>query len=651
MKTLLVVSADEALRARLERTLSRITLFVAASDLEALKTLGLVDIDVVLRHSPTGGDDLDSFITRVKADAPQAAIIVACPVDCETDGADFVIPATFTEAELQLTLRYVTERQRLLRENAVLRGHSPIAETATAVGGGATPWEGATLARVLKEFTRVFAAGSDLPRVLDMFLDAIGELVRPARMGLMLPDDAGGYHIAAHRAVPPSIVRSVRLSASEGLARWLATQGRPARLQDLTEPEIARELRLVQGTLAVPLMAQGELVAMLIVGQPVVGGVYGRYETELLFDLSTHLATAIRDIGLHNQLRREKDFNEQILKHMSNGVITLGRDERIGTMNRRAAEILNLEAHATVGQDLRVLPSPLGDMLYGTLVSGTVTPRIEVRLALGGRSLEVSTYPVYGDEPAPIGSVLVFEDLTAQKELAAQTRQAEEMQLLARVVTRITDEIKNPLQSINTFTELLDERFEDPDFRTHFSVVVRRDMRRLLAVFEKLAGLVNERELHFARVDVRAVVDELVEGLERTDEGMGERMQIEITRESEPQMVKVDAAQLRKALSYLVWYLGHNSVEETARIGISIGHHHDREDATDSVRILVSSRTARIAANRLTRLFDPVQMMQESFIDVGPAVSQRLIEALGGRLRYREGRHEFSFLVTLPLDS
>jgi len=42
-----------------------------------------------------------------------------------------------------------------------------------------------------------------------------------------------------------------------------------------------------------------------------------------------------------------------------------------------------------------------------------------------------------------------------------------------------------------------------------------------------------------------------------------------------------------------------------------------------------------------------VQMVQESFIDVGPAVSQRLIEALGGRLRYRETRHEFSFLVTL----
>jgi signal transduction histidine kinase len=40
--------------------------------------------------------------------------------------------------------------------------------------------------------------------------------------------------------------------------------------------------------------------------------------------------------------------------------------------------------------------------------------------------------------------------------------------------------------------------------------------------------------------------------------------------------------------------------------------------------------------------------VQESLIDVGPAVSQRLIEALGGRLRTRQTRHELSFLVTLP---
>jgi C4-dicarboxylate-specific signal transduction histidine kinase len=58
-----------------------------------------------------------------------------------------------------------------------------------------------------------------------------------------------------------------------------------------------------------------------------------------------------------------------------------------------------------------------------------------------------------------------------------------------------------------------------------------------------------------------------------------------------------------------------------------------------------------VAPDRLQRLFDPVQMVQESLIDVGPAVSQRLIEALGGRVRMRQTRHELAFLVTLPAAS
>jgi C4-dicarboxylate-specific signal transduction histidine kinase len=55
-----------------------------------------------------------------------------------------------------------------------------------------------------------------------------------------------------------------------------------------------------------------------------------------------------------------------------------------------------------------------------------------------------------------------------------------------------------------------------------------------------------------------------------------------------------------------------------------------------------------VPADRLEKLFDPVHTVQESLIDVGPAVSQRLVEALGGRLDMKPGRHELAFLVSLP---
>jgi PAS domain S-box-containing protein len=644
MRTILVVTPDGTLRGRLLRAFADCSAFVAHGDGEALKILRLVDVDAAFRDSRGPAKNLPAFVTQAKELNPSMVVVAIEPDEDEAEAADSVIPVAFSQRDLDTALRRLSDRQRLLGELATLRALTPVASSAPAAE--VPPSTTLALQRVLKEFSRVFAAGFDLPRVLDMFLDALGELLRPSRCAVLMANGGEIYQIRAHRGLSPQVIEAVKLSASHGLPRWLAAQGRPARLQDIVDPVLVAELKLLGAVLAVPLLTRGELVAILVVGQPVVGTPYGRHETEILFDLATHLATAIRDISLHNQLRQEKEFSERILARMSSGVITIGRDDTIGIFNRRAEEILGIQAPDVVGQDLRALPSPLGDMLFETMTNGRALPKTEIQLPLRQLWLEVSTYPITGDEVSPPGAALVFEDLTAQKELTAQKRQAEEFQLLGRVIARIADEIKNPLVSINTFVELIDERHEDPDFRKLFSSVVRRDVRRLVQVFEKLAGLVSEGELNFTTVDANAVVDEVVTAVE-VDDGLGKRLHLDVARDRAPQLVRVDPVQLRKALSYLVWYLTHSSSGEEAKVSISVGRHVDHA-GPEQVRILVGSRTATVPPDKLERLFDPVQMVQENLIEVGPAVSQRLIEALGGQLQVRQGRHEVAFQVTLP---
>ena len=647
MNTVLVVTLDDALRTRLLRGLGAFTIFEAPSDAEAVKTLRLVEIDLVLRDSAGPAGALSTFVSGARDVAPGALVVAVGAAGEEEATADFMVPDGFTTRELDTVLRHALDKQRLMREIKMLRSPSTPLPTARAAADE-TSWDNAALARVLKAFSRVFAAGFDLRRVLDTFLEAIGDVIRPTRVAVLLPDtDGREFRIVAHRGLAPQIVQSVRLPAAEGLPRWLAAQGRPIALHDVTDPELVRELKLLQGVVATPLLAHGDLVTILVLGQPVFGAGYSRAEIETLFDLVTQLATVIRDIALHQQLEREKEFTERILSHMSSGVVTIGRDQRVGTMNRRAEEILGLSAHAVVRQDLRVLPSPLGDLLFDTLSSGRPMPRTEIQLALRRLWIEVSTYVIRDEESAPLGAVLVFEDLTAQKELAAQKREADQFQLLTRVVARIADEIKNPLVSINTFIELIGERYDDPDFRRHFSSVVRRDVRRLVEVFEKLAALVTEGELNFATVDAFEAVTQLVEAIDLAEGGLGKHLQLDVAPASEPFPVKVDATQLRKALSYLIRYLTHNSPNDLAKISLSVGRHAEPDGGHD-VRILVGSRTATVSAEKLERLFDPVQMVQESLIDVGPAVSQRLVEQLGGRLGVRQTRHELSFVVSLP---
>ena len=638
MMTVLLVCADDVLRRRVEQALQHVCLFVATNDHDAIKQLRTVDMDVAVRPA-SAETAFHGFAEIARSASPSIVLVAMVTEDDDADAADFIIRHPYHDRELKRVLQQAAHKRTQARELDRLRRVPPLSDAKRDV-----PSESRDSMKLVREFTRVLSAGFDLPRTLETFTDAVVELLRPARLALLLPDAEGRrFRVRIHRGLAPHIAGSIRLPVDSALCDWLTQEGRPARVDDLAETQVAREVALLQGAMAVPLLAGGELVAILVIGPPVVRNAYTAPEVETLFDLATHLASALHTISLHHRLQRASEFRERILDHMSSGVVTICADERISTLNRRGAEILGLDAHATVGQDLRVLPSPLGDMLYETLTSAVARPHTEVRLAFRGLCLEVSSYPVRGDDAA--GAVLVFEDRTTQKELAAQKRESEQFDLLTRVIARIADEVKNPLVSINTFVELITERFDDPEFRRHFSAIVGRDVRRLVQVFDKLTGLINQAELNFSTVHVQGVVEEVVAAVRANDEARRPSVDIRVGGETSAIHVKVDQGQLRKALAYLVWYLAHHSPDRAA---VSLSVKRRFTDGIDNVRIAVSSSTATLPVSDVDRIFDPVTMVQESLIDIGPAVSQRLVEALGGRLEAQRGSNEMSFLLTLP---
>jgi len=676
VKTVLLVAGDEALAAKLFRALTTYSVFPAQTDQEALRTLRLTEVDLILKHAAHPARELTAFIARARQLRPKAVVVCVLPAeglspDDETaaEEADFILLYPFSTQHLQAVLRQADDKLRLLQEVAALRSARRPAGPEPVVDDTEPAWDSSAreLTQVVKEFAKALAAGFDLPRVLDLFLDAVSELARPTRSAILLAEDEHRqYRVRASRGLAPLVVESVSLPADSGLPLWLMSEGRLIQIEeahaksaDATAREIAREMAVLQAVVAIPLASHGQLVGILTLGQRITGGTYGRRETETLFNLASHLATAIRDIGIHHQLQYQKEFNERILQRMSSGVVTIGPEQRVVIMNRRAEEILGMAARDVLNRDLRVLPSPLGDLLFETLSRGHSVTRSEIQLALRSLPLEVSTYPVMGEGTAPLGAVVVFEDLTAQRQLAMERRAADQLQLLTRVVARIADEIKNPLVSINAFMELLQERYDDVSFRYHFTAVVGRDVRRLVQMFDKLAALVNEGDYKRDVVDIRMAIEEcLIEMgvaeipslpsdphlLSFTDDSTQKLVTVNFSHEGGPFFVKGDRDMLKKVIAYLIWYLLRKTPGEEAKIALGVSSMTHGEP----LRITVASRTAEVRPDELLRIFDPIQVVQENLIDVGPCVSQRILEALGGHLDVKQGRAEVTFTATLP---
>jgi PAS domain S-box-containing protein len=401
------------------------------------------------------------------------------------------------------------------------------------------------------------------------------------------------------------------------------------------------------------------------VGERVTGVPYTDYELEILFSLAGQVAIGIQDIDLYHELQYQKVFIENILTHMSSGVISIGADETIRIFNHRAAEILGKSPAEVLHEDLRHIPSPLGDLLYETLRHGGTHRKHEVVLAAGKRPLEVSTYQIFDEQRQVSGSVMMFEDLTAQKQLYEERRRADRLDFLNRVVGYIAHEIKNPLVSIKTFAELLDDRYDDAEFRHHFSGIVKRDIQILDGITEKLLDFASKIPYQFEYIDINTTIRNCIsslisdsqfflkyrlEGCNGIELFQPTTSNIDIQCTEDLPLVKIDVDHFKKAITYILIYMTH-AMKNTGRIIISLNieqsNSHNR-----SICIMITGIDWKISKSELQQLFDPFNMEQTDIIDVGPCIAQKIIEEHGGHLDVRQEQEKdncMAFVIALPV--
>jgi PAS domain S-box-containing protein len=667
VKTIRVLSRDPAVSARMRRLLNGAIELSAVASLRAALEPGLSgQVDVVLLDFAAGGVEAEDLAGAARP-GPRPFLVGLIPPDAPpapgAERCDLVLPRDLPDAALRLAIEQGLRVRRLELELASLR-HDRARREAVAAPPANGAGNAGALGTVLKELGNLLAAHFDIERVVEFFLDAITELVRPGRVGLLLVDDEHRYRLRGLRGLDPALADRLRLESGEGLAAWFRQHVRLAVRAELErEPEwleAARELAVLGGDVAVPLWVQAKLVGMLVLGPRITGQPYGAEDLERLFTLASQVAMAVEDIALFNTVRAQHRFIEQVLAHLQSGAITIDAGGRVTRFNRRAEELLGLPLGEVLGQDLRALPSPLGDLLYEAMRGGRQLRLAEIHVPRRQAVFEVSTSRIVDGTGAPSGAVMVIDD-PAPRHLLQKERQASQtVDLLNRVLLRLTDEIKNPLVSIYTFLELLPQRYEDPEFRETFLSVVGKDTQRLISLVDKLITLAGDRDYKTDFCDLQDVLqDALEEVCVRLERGKSTReaaLFLIDTPERSQQLTAIlyapdqnltirgDREQLSKAIGYVIRFLA-NRVEGDGRMSI---HLQAPPDEPGGVRLSLTGRPASLSPHEREQLFSPLAIASDKLLDVGPGVSQKILEAHGGTLTLGGQEGEIRFVLTLP---
>jgi signal transduction histidine kinase len=255
---------------------------------------------------------------------------------------------------------------------------------------------------------------------------------------------------------------------------------------------------------------------------------------------------------------------------------------------------------------------------------------------------------------------MILDDPTPRRQLHRERQASQTLDLLNRVLLRLTDEIKNPLVSIYTFLELLPHRYEDPEFRETFLSVVGKDTQRLISLVDKLITLAGDRDYKPDFCDLRRLLHDALDELSvRLEPAKGPReaalFLLRVPERADqlttilyaPEgglVVKVDREQLTKAIGYLVRFLA-NRVEPEGRMAI---HLQAAPDDPGRVRLSLTGRPAQLSAHERESLFSPLAIASDKLLDVGPGVTQKIVEAHGGSLTLGGQDGEIRFLLTLP---
>jgi adenylate cyclase len=230
------------------------------------------------------------------------------------------------------------------------------------------------------------------------------------------------------RVAEGSEQRQIRIPANAGIAGAAFASGEALNIPDAyTDPRFNREIDRRSGfrtrnLLNMPVIDRtGERLGVVQVLNK-RGGQFTQVDIRRLRAFSADIAVALENARLFSDVLALKNYNESILKSLSNGVVTLDRRCVIVKVNEAAQRILGLSSEALVGRPARQVFGNLNAWITRSL---EFVERMEatdyhadtdLKQPDGGvASVNLTAAPFLDTEGKSIGYMLVLEDITREK--------------------------------------------------------------------------------------------------------------------------------------------------------------------------------------------------------------------------------------------
>jgi len=515
--------------------------------------------------------------------------------------------------------------------------------------------------QLIRDLDRAILAAQSLDKIGTAALDQLCRLVPYRYAGIILPDGETGHVViyTSGDGAHPVEREHWPVPFDQILPKDELTGGQPWLTDDLQAgtaagPWLEHLAALgLRTCLTVPLLAQGRLVGALSLGtgqpwHPLPA------DLEVISEVTDHLAIAIEQASLYEQIRRYADKLEErvaqrtlalrqsearfraIFDGAAVGIALVDSAGRVLEGNPALREILDvsdadLRDYARAPFLPSAEPAPDTRATFENLMAGKrKVYRAELSVAREGKPpvwVSVTAVPMrrVAGEP-PLAAVMV-EDVTDRRQTQAALLRTERQAMAGRLAASLTHEINNPLQAVIGCLGLAEETLHENGDVTEYLTVAREELRRVTGVVSQLRDLQRPA----ASVERQpTAVNELLERILTLSQKKCADQGVEIAWQPAPDLPLVSLAPDQMQQVFLNLLL--NALDAMPGGGqLRITTAAAPTEAA-SVRIVFADTGEGIAPDAMGRLFEPFFSTKPKGLGLGLFTTRKIVEEHGGRI-------------------
>jgi two-component system, NtrC family, sensor kinase len=518
--------------------------------------------------------------------------------------------------------------------------------------------------RALVGFARDLNSDLDLFRLSERLVHRVTETLLVDRMALLLAPAPGAgaseftpIAYAGFTTVPPALPQGSD-AGTRLLSGHTLTLDDPLVLRRLgpAEVEYWREAGIHY---FVPCVSKEGTIAVMALGRRASSEPLSSEDMALLSAVAAQAATALENGRLYRQLHlkaseldRMREFSENILESLNDGLAVVDRDDRVVRWNRRLEELYGVRHEDAVGRRLDEIfepaffdvlrsarrNSPDGTALYRVPALTRHTPARRLLVNVG-------TTPLRDSDGAVAGTIVIVEDISARVQLEEQLQISEKMASIGLLAAGVAHEVNTPLTGISSFTQMLLQGAEPGDPRTKVLEKIERQTFRAAKIVNGLLNLARPAQVDSGPVDINAVINDVLSLLEH----QLKTASIQVRKELSPTSPIVQGIEYKLQQVLLNLFL--NARDAMPRGGwLTIVTRHGDGAAT----VEVADTGAGIPAEQLSRIYDPFFTTKDigKGTGLGLSITYGIIQEHGGAIACDSDIGQGTrFTLTLPLAS